>query len=78
MHAAMRAKRVLRHAGAEGVGGQRVLASQQVEIGGLDRQVRQSPSWCECCNCTTSGVEIDLGAETYLGRGGNHLRGFRA
>jgi hypothetical protein len=42
VHPAMRAEGVLGHTGAEGVGGQRVLAPQQFEMLRFDRKMKDS------------------------------------
>src|SRR5207302_2910495 len=65
VHAAMRAEGVLCHAGAEGVGGQRVLAAQQFEMLRLDRQMEDALLRANRAVALRQQVQIDLRAEAY-------------
>src|SRR5581483_9065217 len=65
VHAAMRAERVLRHAGAEGVGGQRGLALQQREIGEVGDQVENPLLGADRAVALRQAVEIDARAKAH-------------
>src|SRR5215468_12572244 len=65
VHAAMRAEGVLRHAGAEGVHRERVLAAQQLEIFRHRRQMENALLGAYRAAALRQPVQIDLGAETH-------------
>jgi quercetin dioxygenase-like cupin family protein len=61
----MRAERVLRDAGAEGVGGQRCLAAQQLEIGGEGRQMQDALLGADAAAALRQKVQVDTGSKPY-------------
>ena len=77
MHAAMRAECMLRHAGAEGVDSQRVLAAQQLKIGREDRQVENPLLGTNTAATLRQEVQIDPGAEPYSAAVAATFAGFK-
>jgi hypothetical protein len=73
----MRAELVLRHPGAKGVDGQRILASQQFEIGGMHREVKDPLLRTYTATTLRQAIQIHLGAEPYLAAMATSFPGFK-
>src|SRR5713101_6946097 len=65
VHAAMRAKGVLGHAGAEGIGGQRIFTSKKLEILRRGNEVEDSLLSAYRAIALRQPVQVDPGAEPY-------------
>lgn len=66
VHAAMRAERMLRDAGAEGVRLERGLAAQQLEVGRIDAQQQDALLGADRAAALGQAVEVHLGAKPHL------------
>src|SRR5689334_882619 len=66
VHAAMSAEGMLRHTGLKGVDRQRILATQQLEIGRKHRKMENPLLRAHGATALRKKVQIDPGAEPYL------------